>query len=51
MSDLLNHCIAHIQSIIDQLRTDLQALPEGSDTAAILEAIQRMEDTLHKLQS
>lgn len=49
MDDLIARCIAHIQSIIDQLYADLDAIPEGTDTAAIKEAIQRLEDTLHQL--
>ena len=50
MDDFIAHCIAHIQSIIDQLYADLDALPEDTDTAAIREAIQRMKDILHKYE-
>lgn len=50
MDDLIARCITHIQSILDQLYADLDAIPEGTDTAPIREAIQRLEDTLHQYE-
>lgn len=50
MDDLMARCIAHIQSIIDQLYVDLDAIPEGTDTTPIREAIRRFEDTLHQCE-
>ena len=50
MDGLISRCIAHIQSIIDQLYADLDALPEDTDTAAIREAIQRMKDILRQYE-
>ena len=49
MDDLMARCVAHIQSIIGQLYADLDAIPEGTNTAPIREAIQKLEDTLHQL--
>ena len=48
MDDLLSRCIAHIQAIIDQLYTDLDAILPDADTASIRDAIQRMEEILHQ---
>lgn len=48
MDDFMTRFIAHIQSIIDQLYADLDAIPEDTDTTAIIAAIQRLEDTLHQ---
>lgn len=50
MDDLMAKYISHIQSIIDQLYADLDAIPEGTDTAPIREAIQRLEDVLHQYE-
>ena len=48
MDDLMTRCIAHILSIIDQPYADLDAIPEGTDTAPIREAIQCFENTLYQ---
>ena len=50
MDDLTTRCITHIQSIIDHLYADLDAIPEGTDTAAIKEAIQTLESILHQYE-
>ena len=50
MDDLITRCIAHIQSIIDQLYADLGAISEDTDTAATREAIQWLEDAVRQYE-
>lgn len=50
MDELMTRCVTHIQAIIDQLYADLDAIPEGTDTAAIKQAIQTLESILHQYE-
>lgn len=50
MDDLMTRFIAHIQSIIDQLYSDLDACPDNERASEIRAAIKRLEDTLHQYE-
>ena len=49
MDNLINRCIVHIQSIINQLYADLDAAQNDERMAELRAAIKHLEDTLHQL--